>query len=59
MQNIPKTSNRSIYANTTIIQNILHMLYSKLAIEYLQHSLKFPIPAHQCSVSTVIITKNK
>ena len=54
---IHKRINRNIHADITIVEKILCTLNSNLATEYWQQTLKFPIPACHCSMSTGIIIK--
>ena len=49
--------NRNTHADITITNKILYTLNSNLATGYWQHPLRFPIPAHHCSMSTGIIIK--
>ena len=55
---IHKRINRNTHTDITIVEKILCTLNSNLATEYWQHPLKFPCPAHHCSMSTGIIIKS-
>ena len=54
---IQKKINRNTHAGKTIAEKILYSLNSNLATGYRQHSLKLPIPAHHCLMSTSVIIK--
>lgn len=54
---IQRRINRNINENITFIENILYMLISNLAVEYLQHPFNFSIPVRHRSMSIGIIAK--